>query len=84
MIIDYLKANAKNCRDYDALKEVEFFKERYIEKEISWGIFNTLSNKVANYLIKIGVKKGDKVGILLRNCIEWLPIFLVLSKQVRL
>lgn len=84
MITDFLRASVEKYHGCEALKEVEFVQGKYTEKGISWERFNVLSNKVANYLIKFGIKKGDKVGILLHNCIEWLPIFLALSKQVQL
>lgn len=44
-------------------------------REITWKEFNDESSRFANLLIKNGIKKGDKVGILLMNCIEWLPIY---------
>ncbi|MDD4494594.1 MAG: AMP-binding protein [Eubacteriales bacterium] len=44
-------------------------------REITWKEFNDNANRFANLLIKQGVKKGDKVAILLMNCIEWLPIY---------
>ncbi|WP_024857812.1 class I adenylate-forming enzyme family protein [Ruminococcus albus] len=44
-------------------------------REITWSVFNEKANRVANLLISRGVKKGDKVGILLMNCLEWLPIY---------
>ena len=43
-------------------------------KEITWGEFNTQANRFAKLLLSRGIKKGDKVAILLMNCIEWLPI----------
>lgn len=44
-------------------------------REITWSVFNEKANRFANLLISRGVKKGDKVGILLMNCLEWLPIY---------
>lgn len=75
MIFDYLRNNAEKYFAKDALKEAEYVQNQYTEKCISWGDFYGQSNKVANYLIDMGIKKGDKVGIYLQNCIEWLPIF---------
>ncbi len=43
--------------------------------EITWKEFNDKSNRIANFLISRGIKKGDKVAILLMNCLEWLPIY---------
>ncbi|MBO5136819.1 MAG: acyl--CoA ligase [Clostridia bacterium] len=44
-------------------------------KEITWSQFNKNANRTANLLLSRGIKKGDKVAILLMNCIEWLPIY---------
>lgn len=44
-------------------------------REITWQVFDEKANRVANLLISRGVQKGDKVAILLYNCIEWLPIY---------
>lgn len=44
-------------------------------REITWGIFDEKANRFANMLIGRGVKKGDKVAILMYNCLEWLPIY---------
>ncbi len=44
-------------------------------REITWRVFNEKANRFANLLLERGIKKGDKVGILLMNCLEWLPIY---------
>ena len=49
-------------------------------REITWGVFDEKANRFANLLIARGVKKGDKVAILLMNCIEWLPIYFGILK----
>ena len=49
-------------------------------REISWYIFNEKANRCAHYLLERGVRKGDKVGILMMNCLEWLPIYFGILK----
>ena len=49
-------------------------KNRY-RKELTWRGFDDKANQIANLLIERGVKRDDKVGILLMNCIEWLPVY---------
>lgn len=49
-------------------------------REISWSVFNEKANRFANLLISRGIKKGDKVAILLMNCLEWLPIYFGILK----
>ncbi len=50
-------------------------------REITWGDFNKQANCFANLLLSRGVKKGDKVAILLMNCLEWLPIYFGVLKM---
>ena len=49
-------------------------------REITWHVFNEKANRFANLLISRGIKKGDKVAILLMNCLEWLPIYFGILK----
>ena len=49
-------------------------------REITWSVFNEKANRFANMLLERGVQKGDKVGILLMNCLEWLPIYFGILK----
>ncbi len=44
-------------------------------KEMTWGDFEKKASRFANLLLTRGIKKGDKVAILLMNCLEWLPIY---------
>lgn len=54
--------------------------ERY-RRELTWKEFNTAANRFANLLLTRGVKKGDKVAILMMNCIDWLPIYFGILKS---
>lgn len=49
-------------------------------RSITWNEFNDLANQTANLLLSKGIKKGDKVAILLMNCLEWLPIYFGILK----
>jgi len=49
-------------------------------REISWRVFHEKSNRVANLLLERGISKGQKVAILLMNCLEWLPIYFGILK----
>ena len=44
-------------------------------REITWREFDETANQVANLLLSRGIGKGNKVAILLMNCLEWLPIY---------
>lgn len=50
-------------------------------REITWSEFNKKANRFANLLLSRGIKKGDKVAILLMNCLEWLPIYFGILKS---
>ena len=41
---------------------------------------NTRVNRFANAILNLGIKKGDRVGMLLRNCSEFIEIDFALSK----
>ena len=49
-------------------------------REITWSVFDEKANRFANVLLSRGIKKNDKVGILLMNCLEWLPIYFGILK----
>lgn len=49
-------------------------------REITWSVFDEKANRVANLLLGRGLKKGQKVAILLMNCLEWLPIYFGILK----
>ena len=49
-------------------------------REITWGQFERRANRFANLLLSRGIQKGQKVGILLMNCLEWLPIYFGILK----
>ncbi len=52
----------------------------HYRREITWNVFNEKANRFANLLLSRGIKKGDKVAILLMNCLEWLPIYFGILK----
>lgn len=59
-------------KEYELIEPDRF--EPY-RREITWGIFNEKANRFANMLLGRGIKKGDKVAIIMYNCLEWLPIY---------
>ncbi len=64
-------------------KEYELIEQSSSEtyrREITWSVFNEKANRCANLLISRGIKKGDKVGILLMNGLEWLPVYFGILK----
>ena len=51
-----------------------------VRTEMTWEEFDRKANLFANLLLSRGIKKGDKVAILLMNCLEWLPIYFGILK----
>ncbi|OPX44449.1 long-chain-fatty-acid--CoA ligase FadD13 [Ruminiclostridium hungatei] len=49
-------------------------------REMTWRVFDEKANRFANLLLKRGIKKGEKVAILMMNCLEWLPIYFGILK----
>ena len=55
-------------------------KDAPYRRELTWKDFDRRANRFANLLLSRGLKRGTKVGILLMNCIEWLPIYFGILK----
>jgi len=64
-------------KEYELIEPV---RASYYRRTITWSVFNEKANRFANLLLERGVKKGDKVAILLMNCLEWLPIYFGILK----
>lgn len=65
----------KKNLEWQEYELVEAGHSTHYRKEITWEEFDEKANRFANMLMARGVKKGDKVAILLMNCIDWLPIY---------
>lgn len=59
-------------KEYELIEPSRF--EPY-RREITWSVFNEKANRFANMLISRGIRKGDRVAIIMYNCLEWLPIY---------
>lgn len=68
---------AVTWREYNLIETTSSEKYR---REMTWKEFDVKANRFANLLLTRGVKKGDKVAILLMNCIEWLPVYFGILK----
>ena len=53
-------------KEYDLIESSRY--EPY-RREITWSVFDEKANRFANMLIGRGIKKGDKVAILMYNCL---------------
>ncbi len=64
-------------REYEL---IEANPEESYRREMTWQEFDEKANRFANLLLTRGIQKGDKVAILLMNCLEWLPIYFGILK----
>ncbi len=64
-------------REYELIEEGA---AQTFRREITWRAFNEKANRCANLLLQRGVRKGDKVAILLMNGLEWLPVYFGILK----
>jgi len=67
-----LESRHTTWREYSLIESSPIEKFR---TEITWAAFEEKANRFANFLLSRGLKKSDKVAILLMNCLEWLPIY---------
>ncbi|MBE6390164.1 MAG: acyl--CoA ligase [Lentisphaerae bacterium] len=72
-----LEKRRTSWRDY-AL--IEPSRTDSFRSELTWGEFERKANRLANLLLTRHIRKGDKVAILLMNCLEWLPIYFGILK----
>jgi acyl-CoA synthetase (AMP-forming)/AMP-acid ligase II len=67
-----LESRRATWRDYSLIESSPVDKFR---SELTWAAFDEKANRFANLLLARGYKKGDKIAILLMNCLEWLPVY---------
>ncbi len=77
-IMELLESNSQQYPDEPSLIELE--PEQNERREITWLEFNSMANRFANFLLSRKIKKGDKVALLLMNCLEWLPVYFGILK----
>ena len=73
-----MKDNRRSTwKEYDLVQQTSASPYR---REITWSVFDEKANRVANMLLSRGIQKGDRVAILMFNCLEWLPIYFGILK----
>lgn len=65
-------------KEFDLVQQTSYVPYR---REITWSVFDEKANRVANMLIERGIGRGDRVAILMFNCLEWLPIYFGILKS---
>lgn len=64
---------AKTWREFSLIENTR--PDLPYRREMNWSQFDKKANRFANLLLSRGIEKGQKVGILLMNCLEWLPVY---------
>jgi acyl-CoA synthetase (AMP-forming)/AMP-acid ligase II len=70
-------------RDDLSWKEYSLVETAHVQgyrKTITWRAFDERASGTANLLLQTGLRRGDKVAMLLMNCIEWLPLYFGILK----
>ncbi|HEU0165250.1 MAG TPA: class I adenylate-forming enzyme family protein, partial [Thermomicrobiales bacterium] len=83
VVSDLLRRNATRNPDRAALVEVDSHVVRGVSgpdgaasgRSLTWREFDEAADKVAGYLIDRGIGPGSAVGIMMRNRLEWIPIY---------
>ena len=68
----------KTWREYEL---VETNPTQRYRREMTWKVFNDRANRFAHLLLDAGVTRDSKVGILMMNCLEWLPVYFGVLKS---
>jgi len=69
---EIINVNANKYPDKLALKDAR--------RQLTFKQLNERTNKLANGILKSGIKKGDKLAILSNNCIEFMEIYVAAAK----
>lgn len=64
-------------KEYDLIESSRY--EPY-RREITWSVFDEKAKPLCKYAYRQRYQKGDKVAILMYNCLEWLPIYFGILK----
>jgi len=50
------------------------------DREMSFALWNERAERLANALLGLGLRKGDRIAVLAYNCIEWVEIYAATAK----
>src|SRR5258708_1574194 len=53
---------------------------RDLDRSLTFRQWNARACRLANALLGLGLRKGDRVAVLAHNCIEWLEIYAAVAK----
>ncbi len=67
----------RNARKYPAREGIADLENNV---RLSWDEINKRCNRLANGLLSLDIKKGDRVAVLLLNCYQWMEIIFAVQK----
>ncbi|MEH7237382.1 AMP-binding protein [Bacillus sp. JJ1562] len=70
----------KMANDFNPLNQRKIAIQEESGKSWTYSDLHRTSNAYANKLIELGVRKGDRVGILLYNCLEYFGLYFATAK----
>ncbi|OLR66248.1 class I adenylate-forming enzyme family protein [Intestinimonas butyriciproducens] len=89
LVTDLLRRNAHLWARETALVAVEAANltdpgpESYLlrRESLTWEEMNRQANQIAHFYLSIGIHRGSHVGLMMKNSIEWLPIYFGILKS---
>ena len=70
----------KMANDLNTLNQRKVAVQEEAGKSWTYSDLHRISNSYANTLSELGVRKGDRVGILLYNCLEYFGLYFAIAK----
>src|SRR5512137_5057 len=77
-IVDVVAKYARTSPEAPALVEIRPVSG--VRQEVTWAQLDERTNRLADCLIRMGVKKGDKVFLLGKNSLNWLEVYFAIIK----
>ncbi|HJP17238.1 MAG TPA: long-chain fatty acid--CoA ligase [Nitrospinota bacterium] len=79
-ILDYPQVSVSELLDKTALKFPGKTALIFFGNKISYRELNSIVNRIASALADIGVKKGDRIALILPNCVEFVIVYFAALK----
>ena len=70
----------RDCLEKQAIERPNKPAILFKEEKVTFSDLNTMSNRLANRLLNVGIKKGDRVVLLFQNCPEFCVAYLAVLK----
>lgn len=89
LVTDLLRRNASLWAQETALVAVDASElaepqqvQTLLQRNVlTWEEMNRQANQIADFYHAIGIRHGSRVGLMMKNCIEWLPIYFGILKS---